>query len=328
MILTVGSLIFASFLVWKLGADYAPIITGGLTGLLLANSELLIITGNPAGFAISLCVVAVWCFLRERFVPAGILCLAISLAIKPHDTGLVWLYFLLAGGVYRRRAWQTLLAVAALSLPAILWVWLESPHWMQELHSNMLAHYARGVTDNPGPTSTGAHGLGMMVNLQTVVSMFWDDPHIYNTASYLICAPILLIWAFVTLRSRPTPKRAWLALAAIAALSMLPIYHRENDTKLLLLTVPACAMLWAEGGLTGRLALLVTTAGFVLNGDFFWIVVLGLISHLQLPATALTRHVVIAVQAFPAPLILLVISVFYLWVYVRHCSTPVLSTPQ
>ncbi len=84
-------------------------------------------------------------------------------------------------------------------------------------------------------------------------------------------------------------------------------------------------MLWAEGGLTGRLALLVTAAGFVLNGDFFWIIVLGLISHLYLPATELTRHVVIAVQVFPAPLILLVMSVFYMWVYVSRSFAPVVS---
>jgi hypothetical protein len=35
--------------------------------------------------------VAAWCFIKGRFIPAGILCLAVSLAIKPHDAGLVWL---------------------------------------------------------------------------------------------------------------------------------------------------------------------------------------------------------------------------------------------
>jgi len=92
MALIAGSLVFASFLIWSIGADYAPILSGILVGFLLANSELLVITGNTAGLAISLCLVAVWCFLRHRFVPAGILCLAISLVLKPHDSGLVWLF--------------------------------------------------------------------------------------------------------------------------------------------------------------------------------------------------------------------------------------------
>src|ERR1035438_3715076 len=37
MMLTMGSLIFASFLVWDLGADYEPILSGGMIAFLLAN---------------------------------------------------------------------------------------------------------------------------------------------------------------------------------------------------------------------------------------------------------------------------------------------------
>ncbi|MGB9408118.1 MAG: glycosyltransferase family 87 protein [Terracidiphilus sp.] len=322
--LTIGSLVLASFLTWSLAEKSAPVLSGVLIGFLLANSELLIITGNMAGIAISLCVVAVWCFLRERFVPAGILCLAISLAIKPHDAGLVWLYFLLVGGVYRKRALQTLLAVVVLGLPVVLWVWQVSPHWLAEMQSNILAYSARGAINDPGPASSGAHGLGMLVSLQAVIGILWDDPRIYNTVSYLVCAPLLLVWGGVTLRSQPSPKRAWLALAAIASLTMLPVYHRQMDTKLLLLTVPACAMLWAQGDRIGRLALLVTTAGFVLTGDIPWAIFLGLIGKLHLPATALTGQMLMAVQVFPVPLILLVMGVFYLWVYARSGGHPAL----
>jgi hypothetical protein len=319
MILTFGSLIFASVLIWNLGADDAPIISGILIGFLLANSELLIITGNAAGIAISLCAIAVWCFLRERFVPAGILCFAISLALKPHDTGLVWFYFLLAGGVFRKRALQTLMATVALSLPAVLWVWRVAPHWMQEWRCNMLAFSVHGGLTDPGPAST-AHGLGMMINLQTAISFFRDDPRIYNFACYVLCTPLLLLWVFVTLRSRPTQKRAWLALAAIAALSMLPVYHHLYDAKLLLLTVPACAMLWAEGGLIAWLALLVNSAAFVLTSDLPWAILLGLIKSMHLSANGLSAQMWMAALTLPTPLILLVVGIFYLWAYVSRSS--------
>ncbi len=279
MVLTMGSFVLASYLVWSLGANYAPVLSGILVGFLLANSELLVMTGNAAGIAISLCVVAVWCFVRERFVVAGVLCLAFSLAVKPQDSGLVWLCLLLAGGVYSKRALQTLLTTAAMSLPAVVWVWHVSPGWVQELHSNIAAFSAHGGVNEPGLASTGAHGLGMLVSLQAVFSVFWDDPRIYNPATYLVCAPLLAVWAYITLRCRTSPAKVWLALAAVAALSMLPVYHRQLDTKLLLLTVPACAMLWAEGGLIGRLALLVNTAGFVLIGELPWAIFLGLISR-------------------------------------------------
>ncbi len=321
--LTIGSVIVASFLIWNVGADFAPIVSGILIGFFLANSEVLLVLCNPAGIAVSLCVVAVWCFIRERFVPAGILCLAVSLAVKPQDAGLVWLYFLLAGGVYRKRALQTLVATLALGLPGILWVWNVAPNWLQEWRLNILAFSVHGGINDPGPASSGGHGLGMLVNLQAVLSVFRDDPHFYNPVSYLICVPLLLLWLIVTLRSRPSPARAWIGLAAIAALSMLPVYHHLYDAKILLLTVPACAMLWAEGGLIGRLALLVTAAGFVLNGDVTWAIVLGLIGRLHIAPSALSDQLLIAVQVFPAPLILLVIGVFYLWVYARRSSEAV-----
>jgi hypothetical protein len=331
MTLCDGSFILAAFLIWNLGANYAPTLSGALIGLLLANSELLVITDNAAGIAISLCVVAVWCFLRERFVLAGILCLALGLAIKPHDTGLVWLYFLLAGGVYRKRACQTLLAMLALTLPAVLWVWQASPHWMREMHANILAFSVHGGINDPSIASAGGRGLDILISLQAVTYALWKDPRIYNLAAYLMCAPLLLVWMFVTLRFHPSPRRAWLALAAIVALTMLPVYHRQLDAKLLLLTVPACAMLWAEGGRIGRLALLVNVAGFILTGDFSWAIFIAIISALHLPATGFMGRMVMVVNVFSVPLILLAVGVFYLWLYVRsssaHLPTPPAEEP-
>jgi hypothetical protein len=320
--LTAGSLIFASFLIWNLGAEYAPILSGAMIGFLLANSEFLLVTGNVAGIAISLCAVAVWCFFRERFVAAGILCLAVSLVVKPHDAGLVWLFFLLAGGVYRKRALQTLLVTVALSLPGILWVWLVAPHWIQEMHTNILAYSMHGGTNDPRVAATGPKGI---IDLQSIISVFRDDPRIYNSASYLVCAPLLLIWGFLTLRSHSSQARTWLALAAISAFSMLPVYHRQYDAKLLLLTVPACAMLWAEGGLIGWLALLVNTAGFVVTGDLPWEFFLAFIKSFHLLTPGLSGRMLLVALIASAPLILLVMGVFYLWVYVRRWSASTVS---
>jgi len=318
LLLTIAGLLFASFLVWDLAANSSPIAAGALIGLFLVNSELLIISTNAAGIVVSLCVVAVWCFLRERLALAGVLCLAVALAVKPQDSGLVWLCFLLAGGVYRKRALQTLLATAILSLPGFLWVLHASPHWYAEWQSNVAALAVHGGINDPGPASIGAHGLAMVISLQSVFSFYSDDPRVYNWVSYLVFAPLLLVLAFITLRSRATQSRAWLALAAIAALTMLPVYHRQYDAKLLLLTIPACATLWVEGGAIGRLALFVNVAGLVFTCDLTWAILLGLINHLHLSATGFSGWILMAIQVFPAPAILLVMAVFYLWVYARR----------
>jgi hypothetical protein len=315
--LTTGGLILSSFLAWNLGAIYAPTLSGALVGFLLANSVVLALLGNPSGIAISLCVVAVWCFLQERFIPAGILCLAFSLLLKPQDAGFFWLYFLLAGGVYRKRALQTLLATVVLGLPIVLWVWRVAPNWMHELHSNMLDLFVPGSIDHPGPGASGVLGL---VNLQQFISVFRDDSHIYNPVSYLVCASLVIAWAFVTLRSSPKPTRVCLALAAIAPLSLLPVYHHLYDTKLLLLTVPACAMLWVKGGLIGRLSLLVNTLGFVVTADLPGAILFGPNSRLHLSSTELSGKILTAALTWPVPLMLLAMGIFYLWVYARSCS--------
>jgi len=89
-------------------------------------------------------------FYAERFALVGVLCLAASLAIKPHDVGLVWLYFLLAGGVYRKRALQSLLITAVLGLSAFLWVSHVAPHWIGDWNSNLIATSSYGGINGPG----------------------------------------------------------------------------------------------------------------------------------------------------------------------------------
>jgi hypothetical protein len=76
------------------------------------------------------------------------------------------------------------------------------------------------------------------------------NPRIYNPGSCFAGGTLVLAWAIITLKSRSRPNPG-LALAAIAAISMLPAYHRQQDLKLLLLAVPACALLWSETSKTG-----------------------------------------------------------------------------
>ena len=319
LILLAGVFILAAILMWDIGKSYAPGVSLFLICILLVSSEVVFAGGNPAGIAVSLCMAAVWCFLRERFVLAGILCMAVSLAIKPHDAGLVWLYFLLAGGVYRKRALQTLVVIVLLALPAILWIAHIAPHWIGDWQSNLAITSVQGGINDPGPTSIpGFRNLSMIIDLQTVLSVFRDNPRTYNPASYLVCGALLLAWSVTTLRSRLSQAITWLALAAIVPLTMLVTYHRPWDAKLLLLTVPACAMLWAEGGPIGWIALLVNTATLAVTGDIPLTILLILTRNLHLSAATLSGQIVTVVLARPVPLILLVMGTFYLWVYIRR----------
>jgi hypothetical protein len=317
-VFTGGGLIFAGWLIWTLGAEYSPVLSGLLIGFLLANCELLMVLGNSAGIAIALCMVAVWCFLRDRFVTAGILCLAFSLEFKPHDTGLVWLYLLLAGRIYRKRALQSLLAAVALSLPGLIWVWYTVPNWIQEMHANILAFSEPGGLTDPRFASAGGIGMGMMVNLQTVFSSFWSEPRIYDAASYLVFITLLLMWIITILRSRFSMTSAWIALAAISALTMLPVYHRQYDTKLLILTVPGCAVLWAERGIIGWLAVVLNFTGFLVTGDLSWTAVLAVLSRVFSGTPGLAESSLRNAQIYSVPVVLVLLGAFYLWVHIRR----------
>lgn len=319
LLMTAG-LTLAAFLMWDLAAKKSPGLSLFLICFLVANCVILFYDGNAAGIVVSLCVVAVWCFLQDRFVAAGILCLALSLAIKPHDAGLVWLYFLLAGGVCRKRALQTLLVTIALCLPAVLWVSHVAPHWLPELRSNMQAASVRGGLNDPGPAAIGFHHPNPIIDLQTVISVFRDDPRIYVPASYLVSAALLALWSLAILRSRFSQHKAWLALAAISALTMLVTYHRQHDAKLLLLTIPACALLWAERGPIGWFALLGNSAAILITADIPATSLTMLVRNLPL-GQGFFAHLKTALLVRPAPIVLLVVAIFYVWVYWRRAIT-------
>jgi hypothetical protein len=74
-----------------------------------------------------------------------------------------------------------------------------------------------------------------------------------------------------------------------------------------------------KGGWTGRLAILVNLTAFLLTGDITWGICLGLIDRLHLAGGSKLQ---MALEVFPAPLSLLAVAAFYLFVYARQGFTP------
>lgn len=309
--------VLAAFLIWRSGTRKAPGITLTLVCILLLGSEVLFATGESAGLVIGIAIIAVWSFFNERFVPIGIAFLAIALAIKPHDAGFLWLFFLLAGAVHRKRALYALGVTAAIALAALLWISPVAPNWFSEIRINLAENSQLGGLHEPGFASMTGRTAGMVIDLQAVASAIWSEPHIYNLASYLVCGILICIWVFITLRSRFALENAWMALASVSALTLLITYHRPYDAKLLLLAIPACAILWAEGGITAWLALFVTTAGIVGTGDLFLAVVAHITGHVDVSGGPSVHRTIISVLSQPAPLVLLLTAIFYLWMYIR-----------
>jgi uncharacterized membrane protein len=189
---------------------------------------------------------------------------------------------------------------------------------MDEMHSNLSAISAPGGINEPGPASFSGRKASMVIDLQSAISVIRNDPHIYNPVSYLVCGVLLLVWSIHTLRSQFSPRRAWLALAAVVPLAMLVTYHRPWDAKLLMLTVPACAMLWAEGGRIRWVAFLVTAAGIVSTADIPLAILCMLSRNLYVETGGFFGLILKVVLMQPVPLVLLMVGIFYLWVYMRR----------
>jgi hypothetical protein len=239
--------------------------------------------------------------------------MAVSLAIKPHDSGFVWLYLVCLGVPYRKRAIQSLGLTSLFAIAGVLWVRQVSPHWIQKLQSNLAVLASNGSCNDPaGPAAIS------IVSLQTVLAAFRDNAAFYNSLSLAICAPLILVSLFTAMRLKRSPKGIWLGLATITVLSLLPVYHRPYDAKSLLLTLPACAMLWAEGGLTAWAALLFTAGGIVVTSE---LPLVALQAFPIAPASGLKAETLHILTTRPAPLILFAESLFYLYIYVRHYRT-------
>ncbi len=327
LLVTAASMIGAGFLMWELSAQYAPLLAGALIGLTLANCELFLAVAGPGGIAIGFCVMAAWCFVRDRFALIGVFLLALSLMLKPHDSALIWLCFLIAGGSYRKRALQTLAVVVGISLPLLAWISYLVPGWLHELGANLAANSAHGALSDPGVSSAAGHGIAMIISLQTIFSFFLDEPGFYNLSSYLVSGVLLAIWLVKMIRSQTSGDGLLFALAAVAPLSMLPVYHRLDDSKVLLLMLPACSLLWRERGAFARLAALVTTFQILLTSAIPWAIFLALIKRVHAPQPGWGTQCVIALQVLPAPLILLVVGVFFLWMYLRR-DNDMVRTPK
>ncbi len=319
MLLTGSALIVALLLMWDVGARSAVHVSTALACILAVNCESVFAGGNTAGIVVGLCGIAVWCFLEDRFVQIGVVCLALSLVIKPHDAGLVWLYFILVGGLGRKRAIASAMIAAAIVLASVVWIWHVAPTWMADWKTNLAAISADGGINEPGPSARN-DTIFSIVDLQAAISIFRDEPDFYNVASYAICGGLTILWAFYTLRRKFTVRGAWIALACATAFTLLITYHRVWDAKLVMIAIPACCILWAEGGAIGRAAVLMTSIAAVWTGDLSLTAYYVIFGSITVHSPWILARAITVVLTRPASVALLAMGLFYLWAYLRRIT--------
>lgn len=224
--------------------------------LILATSGILLIVGQPAALAISLVIISSYLFMRTRYLPLGAVLLMLSLAVKPQIGGLIALYFL-AQKMYRRYAALALVGALALLLSAGLFLKLrpQSANWTSTLRTNLAATLSPGGSADPRPANQVAVGD---INLQPLTSIFFAEAGTFNLVAYAVFLGLVAVWILVVSRSSMSPEMQFLALAALSILSLMPVYHRFYDTRLLLLTLPAVIAVFQRRRFLGAIIAVLT----------------------------------------------------------------------
>jgi hypothetical protein len=220
-----------------------------LGAVLLAGSSLLLILGQPSAFSVSLLAIGTTLFLKGRNLPLGAVLVTLSLAVKPQMGALVVLYLFLRG-IHRRYAALSMVGAFALLLCGgfILKMDPQSADWRASLKSNVSRAVTPGATDDPRPANEHAAAA---LNLQTVTSVFFVDEKAFNDAAYGIFAVLFIVWGIAAFRISPKLDNHLQSIAAVTVLTLMPVYHRNYDSRLLLLAIPGAVIAFGRRPVLG-----------------------------------------------------------------------------
>ena len=250
-------------------ASGASLLTTSLLAAFTLSSTILLMLGQISGVVIALLAIGFSCLIRNRFFPLAVICFTAAVLLKPHDAAIPLLYLLFAGRHWRRAFAVVFVLSVAFAAGSVLWFqhMPTTAHWLPELRANLAGNAAPGAVNNPAGRLQGVE----LTNLQALYGLIENRPAFYNDASFVTTALLLAAWLVPVVRLRNTFGKHVLAIAAIACLALLPIYHRQYDTRILLLTFPAVAFLLAHARrrLWGVLGILLLAASTVLVSHQF-----------------------------------------------------------
>ncbi|MDE3186529.1 MAG: DUF2029 domain-containing protein [Acidobacteriota bacterium] len=268
-LLSGGLFIVAVWLVLSLCRPPHQWLTTLLAALFLLINGQIVRLGQPSGFAISLLAISVALFMRRGSPLLAACLLALSLAVKPQIGGLIAVY-LLAHKAHRRYAGLAVAAALGLFLLGALILHMRpgSAHWVADLRTSITASMQPGQVNAPDAPDVG------VANLAGITSPVFAGRRRANLIAIGIFLLLAAAWAVGAARDTEDPEAAILALGALSALSLLPVYHRQYDSALLLLSMPSLLVILERRRVLGAIiACLTFPAGALfpgILGEFLW----------------------------------------------------------
>jgi hypothetical protein len=216
--------------------------------LALAPFHTGIAAENQTILVVGLCALGIWAASRDRDISAGLL-FGAACSLKPHIGSFLVLYYLINR---RWRLFATAIGLtAALALIAIGWMEISGVVWRADYLHNIKVLTAQNRIDD----FTAENPIRfLLINLQVPFYSFTQQARSANILAMSMGAVLICVWMYFVLR-RGARGSELLALAAIAVIGLMPIYHRLYDASLL--TIPLC---WCLTPPAGRLKNVATAA--------------------------------------------------------------------
>ena len=220
-------------------ADVPPVWRGLLLGLLMASPETRWALGNGNPVVLVTALLLFCCFDADpRWRLLRVLAFAAAVLLKPQ----IALPFALPLLVKPEDGWRMLLrafaVVCAAAAAALAWC-AQRPAtaaWASDLQSNLALGAAAGNTMS---LTERAYVFDPRLNLAYLFGYWIGSPRLNAmlTGALLLVGCAALCWA-VAPCARGGRQQWALAVAATAALTLLPVYHRSYDALLLIAAMP------------------------------------------------------------------------------------------
>ena len=230
-----------------------------------APLQTIVTVGQLSLPVIALAILAMWLARGGRDVLAG-LALGLAAAVKPQ---LVAPFFLYYAFFARWRVLTPAVVVAiAINLLAVAPMQLRGVPWWAAWSRNMEIASAPGGPNDP--TASGPW-RNQMIDLRAWLYTLTETRGLVTAKALLVS--LVLAAAYVALlarRRREGPRHdAPLPLATLAALTLLPVYHKMYDATLLVLALAwALRVLGAPGPRGAAVATLLALSVFLVPFDF------------------------------------------------------------
>ncbi len=205
---------------------------------ILWGSGVLVRLGQISALVIGLVAIGSMLFLARRHLVGASCLLFLAAAMKPQLVIPLLVYFCLPKET-RKYALATLVVfAAAVGLSGLVLASRpQTAHWPTDLADQLHS----SATVSAAPVEKLETGV---VNLQALTALFSTNPKVYGTVSAGVVVALIVLLAVGLHGLGENPMREWVGVAAVSILTLVLAYHRSYDMRMVMLTLPALALLW------------------------------------------------------------------------------------